>query len=338
MSNYFSSHCIILLCLFFIFEGLLFAQDSKNSQVPTTMTIAEFCSLNLDKEMSVKIKDEISAETIHTLMITCNDTDKGKIGPIDLDLSDCSFKNTECNLFITNLKNVRTLVLPKTTKIITFCRLSDLEDVVLPNGLEKIEEQAFFRTKLKSIAIPESVQYIGELAFGDNENLQYIKTFNNPHKAKWSPIWNAWNDAKILEGDADFIPEENNSKETYGTIHFSKRDCQMAFDTLDMEVRLDKAPETSQNAVLHFYDAHNKDESAGDIEIKVQKGKKEIAIKDYPARNFYVSETDDYYHIYNRIGEYWIKLCCKLEFSDGTTLPLEGFCYIYEAPMPDSIF
>ena len=212
-----------------------------------------------------------------------------------------------------------------------------MEHIILPDGLERIEEQAFFRTKLKSIEIPESVQYVGALAFGDIENLQYIKIFNNPHKTKWSSIWNKWNDAKILEGDAVFLPKENDSKEKYGTIRFSKADYHRAFDTIDMEICLDKKPGKNQKAVLHFYDTHNKNESAGDMKIEVKKGKKTITIKKYPAANFFTSKTDNYYTIINECGEYWIKLRCEIEFSDGTTIPLEGFCYIYEEPIPAGI-
>ena len=328
---------IILIFLIFIFEEMVFAQNSKNIQTDEAITITDFCSLNLNKEISVKIKDELSAEKIHNLMSVCNGNEKDKIGPIDLDLSNCTFKNKECNIFITNLKNVRSLVLPKTTKTITFCLASDMEHVILPSGLERIEEQAFFRTKLKFIEIPESVQYVGALAFGDTEHLQYIKTFNNPYKTKWSSIWNEWNDAKILEGDADFLPKENDSKEKYGTIRFSKADYHRAFDTIDMAICLDKEPPKSQKAVLHFYDAHNKNESAGDIKIEVKKGKKTITIKEYPAANFFISQTDDYYIIINKFSDYWIKLRCELEFFDGTTIPLDGFCYIYAEPIPDSI-
>ena len=202
---------ITLIFLIIICEEIVFAQNSKNIQTNEAITITEFCSLNLNKEISVKIKDELSSEKIHNLMSACNSDEKGKIGPIDLDLSNCIFKNKECNIFITNLKNVRSLILPKTTKTITFCLASDMEHIILPDGLERIGKQAFFRTKLKSIEIPESVQYVGALAFGDIENLQYIKIFNNPHKTKWSSIWNKWNDAKILEGDAVFLPKENDS-------------------------------------------------------------------------------------------------------------------------------
>ena len=104
-----------------------------------------------------------------------------------------------------------------------------------------------------------------------------------------------------------------------------------------MEICLDKKPGKNQKVVLHFYDAHNKNESAGDIKINVKKGKKTITIKKYPAANFFISETDNYYIIINKIGDYWIKLRCELVFSDGTTIPLEGFCYIYEEPIPGSI-
>ena len=104
---------ITLLSLILIFEKTVFAQNSKNIQPNETITIAEFCSLKLYKEISVKIQDKLSPEKIHNLMSACNSDEKGKIGPIDLDLSNCTFKNKECNIFITNLKNVRSLSLDR---------------------------------------------------------------------------------------------------------------------------------------------------------------------------------------------------------------------------------
>lgn len=328
--------------IFFIIALILgetvYSQNQDSSQIQKTMTVADFCSLNLTGEINVKIEDELSPEKIHNLCIACNDEEKGKPGPVNLDLSSCTFKNGKGNLFITNLKNVRSLILPQTTEIITFCLCSDLENVVLPDGLKRIEEKAFFRTKLKFVEIPESVEYVGACAFGDIETLKYIQTFNNLNKASWCKIWNEWNDANVLEGEY-FSPsssDENLNKEKLGKIHFSQTNYQQAFDTIDMEIILDKAPKKKGEAVLHFYDAHNKNESSGDIKITLKKGQKTIELK-YRASDFYSSETDLYYSIINNCGDYWIKLCCELELSDGTRIPLDGFCYIYEEPFPGSI-
>ena len=45
-----------------------------------------------------------------------------------------------------------------------------LTDISLPYGISSIEDKTFLRTSLKSIAIPESVDYIGDWAIGYGEN------------------------------------------------------------------------------------------------------------------------------------------------------------------------
>ena len=62
---------ITLIFLIIIFEKIIFAQNSKNIQTNEAITIIEFCSLNLNKEISVKIQDELSSEKIHNLMSAC---------------------------------------------------------------------------------------------------------------------------------------------------------------------------------------------------------------------------------------------------------------------------
>ena len=73
---------ITLIFLIIICEEIVVAQNSKNIQTNESITITEFCSLNLNKEISVKIQDELSSEKIHNLMLACNSDEKGKIGPI----------------------------------------------------------------------------------------------------------------------------------------------------------------------------------------------------------------------------------------------------------------
>lgn len=55
-----------------------------------------------------------------------------------------------------------------------FSKCEVLEEIVLPDGLLKIDGGAFYSTGLKELTIPESVTYIGDGAFGDTENLQKI--------------------------------------------------------------------------------------------------------------------------------------------------------------------
>lgn len=72
--------------------------------------------------------------------------------------------------------SINEYTLHEDTKVITegaFLECSSLETVILPNGLERIEGNAFSYTEIRHITIPNSVTYIG---FGAFRNCQKLKT------------------------------------------------------------------------------------------------------------------------------------------------------------------
>ena len=62
----------------------------------------------------------------------------------------------------------------------SFCE--DLTSIKLPNSLRTIGHQAFYKTGLESIVIPNSVTFIDSWAFGDNSNLKSITLSENLKK------------------------------------------------------------------------------------------------------------------------------------------------------------
>lgn len=85
---------------------------------------------------------------------------------------------------------VRNVILPNTIKHIgylAFGRSIKLESIILPEGLEVIDDWAFFMTeRLKRISIPSTVQYVGLCAFSDLVNLSY--TLKNCNIENLTPI------------------------------------------------------------------------------------------------------------------------------------------------------
>lgn len=93
-------------------------------------------------------------------------------------------KREDGTLVITNYKGIDTeVVVPEKIgkSIVTaigygaFCEMSKLKEIKIPNGVEKIESNAFRGCRsLKNITIPEGVQEIGMLAFGACDALKTI--------------------------------------------------------------------------------------------------------------------------------------------------------------------
>lgn len=91
-----------------------------------------------------------------------------------------------------NFKNVkkRTLTIPETVSIggedyvvttigrAAFAGYQNVDHVVIPNTVEIIEEYAFFRTSIKTVIIPQSVQSIGRRAFGYCPKLENLTLYN----------------------------------------------------------------------------------------------------------------------------------------------------------------
>lgn len=75
----------------------------------------------------------------------------------------------------------RTLIVPENIDIIgsNACEYLNVEQVLLPNGLKRIEREAFAYSGLVSINIPESVQHIAERTFLGNSKLKQVQLPNN---------------------------------------------------------------------------------------------------------------------------------------------------------------
>lgn len=53
--------------------------------------------------------------------------------------------------------------------------LCTIKEIVLPEGLKRIQKQAFMESNIESISIPSSVTYIGDAAFANKYALETVK-------------------------------------------------------------------------------------------------------------------------------------------------------------------
>lgn len=71
-------------------------------------------------------------------------------------------------LRVSNLEKLTEVVIPSNVKVIAprvFAN-SQIRTLILNEGLEAISDEAFYKcTRLKEIVIPDTVKYIGKLAF-----------------------------------------------------------------------------------------------------------------------------------------------------------------------------
>ncbi|MBO6141639.1 MAG: leucine-rich repeat domain-containing protein [Ruminococcus sp.] len=105
-----------------------------------------------------------------------------KLGGRTVTVLDGQFHAVSGNVGFTSNTNIKSVVLPKTMKVINasaFRNCSNLESIKLNEGLETIKggvwDGAFEGcTSLKSIEIPSTVKYIGDWAFNDCDSLTSV--------------------------------------------------------------------------------------------------------------------------------------------------------------------
>ncbi len=113
------------------------------------------------------------------------------------------------------------LILPGTEVICerAFQSQRDLQSVIIPDTVTRIEDLAFNNCELKAIEIPESVKYIGKYAFSNCESLESINILGEPEIGeeafKGCPGYDnedededEWDDEEDYDNDDDEEEEE----------------------------------------------------------------------------------------------------------------------------------
>lgn len=302
---------------------LLLAFFCMRSHAQTGITVREFSALAASSEaaeLTVKIDDVLNKENQDMINDACHDANAS----VTLDLSDCSFEDDERNIDFYHIQNVRKCVLPLRTKSVSHFDCDALEEIALPDGLEEIRHSAFFDSeKLQYVRIPKSVKHVGACAFGDCDSLRYIQLDKDTDTTKWSP---AWNHAEIIY---DQNPSETRAAaENENKIRFD-HEVYHLFSKINFKITLAKPPAKSQEATLRFCDEHNLNTDLGEMPIKLKKNKTEYEFDDVSTAEMGLEDTDLIRAIMDECADYWVKLKCSLEFSDGTETDLEGSARLY---------
>ncbi len=102
--------------------------------------------------------------------------------------------------------NLRSIVMPSTLEEIkkrAFSSCEELSEIILNEGLKKIQNAIYSGSKLMSIVIPESVEYIGSCAFGNQNMTIYCKVEEKP--SEWMNDWNLIYGADYIDVVWNFI-------------------------------------------------------------------------------------------------------------------------------------
>jgi len=294
--------------------------------------------------VSIKIKDVLSSETQNSLVSLTWKTKNSKNLYFDLDLSECTYADDDCILELFHIKNVRSCVLPTSTKFLRYFDCIQLETITLPDGLEEISDNAFFDVPtLKRIEIPASVRYVGACAFGDCLSLEYIIIDRNANTKDWSLAWNAWNDAKIVYSDEkDFSDKKTDKKNDEppagerNTVVF-EHDSYYLYSDIAYTITLAEKPAKTQKANIFVYDTHNGGELMGTLPIKIKKNQTVYTFSGISTQHFELAETDLYNAILSESNQYWAKMKFILVLKNGDRIDLAGSAQCY-ATVPADFF
>ena len=173
--------------------------------IATAENISELDCSGLTEPYSIKIKGNITSETLLTL----GEKLAKASADITLDLSEAT-GITELNSELIQRKSgdiipnekLKSVILPKCLKKIgndAFCFYTALESVVLPAGLTSIGNSVFVLCKnLKSIDIPDTVTEIGKSAFWKCTSLESITIPNNVKTIGEQAFYNCENLESII--------------------------------------------------------------------------------------------------------------------------------------------
>ena len=112
-----------------------------------------------------------------------------RLNNLTIDSLNTSYKLVDGALYSINMDTILshhlasdTVILPQSVKVIgmeTFSFTTNLKTVILPQGVEHIQEGGFYACGLRAITLPESLKSIGEWGFKSCEYLSSIKIPNS---------------------------------------------------------------------------------------------------------------------------------------------------------------
>ena len=105
---------------------------------------------------------------------------------IEVATGNANYKSVDGNLYTKDGKTILAYAIGKTADTFTipadvtvigpeaFSRSQNLVAVTIPSSVTRIEDNAFFYSRLKSIVIPDTVTYVGVSAFADCDSLKTV--------------------------------------------------------------------------------------------------------------------------------------------------------------------
>ena len=152
----------------------------------------------------------------------------------------------EANTF-NNMENITRLVVPGTCKVIgayAFAACTNLEELILEEGVETIEDWAFISCNIKSISLPQSLRSVGNNAFLGNEIKTDVEEFMERMSTMRRPKNHTNNKCMILP--MNLVNSKENIKDNF--IQAESKYVDQQFDARD----IDNMPESEMDIPFLF--------------------------------------------------------------------------------------
>ena len=152
----------------------------------------------------------------------------------------------EANTF-NNMENITRLVVPGTCKVIgayAFAACTNLEELILEEGVETIEDWAFISCNIKSISLPQSLRSVGNNAFLGNEIKTDVEEFMERMSTMRRPKNHTNNKCMILP--MNLLNSKENIKDNF--IQAESKYVDQQFDARD----IDNMPESEMDIPFLF--------------------------------------------------------------------------------------
>lgn len=149
------------------------------------------------------------------------------------DIEDKPVGKIEANTF-NNMTNIKRVVVPGTCKVVgayAFAACSNLEELILEEGVETVEDWAFISCNIKSIRLPQSLRSVGNNAFLGNVIKSDVEEFMEKMSSIRRPKNHTNNKCMVLP--IDLLKAKDQIKDNF--IQSESKYVDSQFDNVERE-------------------------------------------------------------------------------------------------------
>ena len=173
--------------------------------IPSTVNIIDSCAFSNSGITDITLPEKLNYLGIGAFMgcdiASFKVSSENVVFDTNEDINAIVNRNT--NVFIAGNKNSKIPDYVTTIESYAFYNVKGLGDLVLPSGITRINDMAFYGSEMKSITISNSIEYIGYDAFSDAsiETINYAGTYLEFMEAYSNSSFKSQVTLKTTDGD-----------------------------------------------------------------------------------------------------------------------------------------